>query len=339
MPQPFVHAQDAGIATMTAVAPATDVGDSYGNGGIHVSGTSARGAVDYRSDIFSFGAVLYEMVCGKRAFKRDTAADTMAAILNDDPPELLESDPPDSSSTRPYCAPLLEKAPEQRFQSARDLAFDLESITSLSVSGSLSAAKVKERRRWLYAAGFAGLLAIAMVGAWKISAVLRAVTGSRFHQVTYRRGMLGSHGLRLTDKTSSIRQHGKVQNPNSILWPPIRSADTHSASGMHDCWRSPGTAKLRSRCSHGIGVFPCTRYVGADHGRQQRTQAGNRKYSSGKLHAGRLGARHCALRAGGSNVPTGIPDRKGAWAGKLVDNLRFSPDGRYCLHHTRQPRR
>jgi serine/threonine protein kinase len=105
----------------------------------------------FAEDIFSFGAVLYEMLSGKRAFKRDTAADTMAAILNDDLPELLESErqiPPALDRIVRHC---LEKAPEQRFQSARDLAFDLESITTLTASGSLSAAKVKERRRWLFA--------------------------------------------------------------------------------------------------------------------------------------------------------------------------------------------
>ena len=96
-----------------------------------MSPEQVRGAaVDCRTDIFSFGAVLYEMLTGVRAFSRDTTAETMTAILHDDPPE----NPPDGRALPPaldrivhHC---LEKAPEQRFQSARDLAFDLESITS-----------------------------------------------------------------------------------------------------------------------------------------------------------------------------------------------------------------
>src|SRR6202451_2099327 len=136
-----VHGQEAGLATMTAVAPATDIGTVMGTAG-YMSPEEVRGAaVDCRTDIFSFGAVLYEMLSGSRAFKRDTPADTMAAILNDDPPETLESGrqvPPALDRIVRHC---LEKAPEQRFQSARDLAFDLESITSLTALGSLPTAK------------------------------------------------------------------------------------------------------------------------------------------------------------------------------------------------------
>jgi eukaryotic-like serine/threonine-protein kinase len=186
-----VHGQEAGLATMTAVAPATDIGTVMGTAG-YMSPEQVRGAtVDCRTDIFSFGAVLYEMLSGSRAFKRDTPADTMAAILNDDPPETLESGrqiPPALDRIARHC---LEKAPEQRFQSARDLAFDLESITSLTASGGLSATKVKERRRWWYVAAVAVLVALAAASGWKLSSTLRPVTGSKFHQVTYRRGVPG----------------------------------------------------------------------------------------------------------------------------------------------------
>ncbi len=189
--KPTVRGQEGGLATMTAVAPATDIGTVMGTAG-YMSPEQIRGAtVDCRTDIFSFGAVLYEMLCGSRAFKRDTPADTMAAILNEDPPEVLESGrqmPPALDRIVRHC---LEKAPEQRFQSARDLAFDLESITSLTASGSLPAAKVQERRRWWYAAAVAALVVAAGLVGWKIAATTRPVTGSKFRQVTYRRGTLG----------------------------------------------------------------------------------------------------------------------------------------------------
>jgi serine/threonine protein kinase len=174
-----------------AEAAATDAGTVLGTAS-YMSPEQVRGAVvDCRTDIFSFGAVLYEMLSGKRAFKRDTTAETMTAILKDDPPELLESGvqiPPALDRIVRHC---LEKVPEQRFQSARDLAFDLESITSLTATGSLSSARVTEHSRWWYGAAGAALLALAAFAGWKISSVLHPVSGSQFREVTYRRGTLG----------------------------------------------------------------------------------------------------------------------------------------------------
>ena len=94
-------------------------------------------AVDHRSDIFGFGSILYEMLCGQRAFKRNTSAETMTAILNEDPQDLIARTNPSSPAPIPpaldrivrHC---LEKQPAQRFQSAHDVAFDLESISTIS---------------------------------------------------------------------------------------------------------------------------------------------------------------------------------------------------------------
>lgn len=89
-------------------------------------------AIDARSDIFSFGVVLYEMVTGQRAFSRDTSAETVVAILKEDPPDLsqiLKSIPSELEQLILHC---LEKNPEQRFQSARDLAFALRVIETES---------------------------------------------------------------------------------------------------------------------------------------------------------------------------------------------------------------
>jgi Tol biopolymer transport system component len=85
---------------------------------------------DARSDIFAFGAVLYEMLSGKRAFHRDTAADTMSAILREDPPDLSATNrqvPPALDRIIRHC---LEKDPEARFHSAHDLAFQLQTETT-----------------------------------------------------------------------------------------------------------------------------------------------------------------------------------------------------------------
>jgi serine/threonine protein kinase len=87
---------------------------------------------DQRSDIFTFGAILYEMVTGDRAFRGDSSVEAMNAILKEEPPPLQTSDrgiPPALERLITHC---LEKQPQDRFQSARDLAFGLESLTSHS---------------------------------------------------------------------------------------------------------------------------------------------------------------------------------------------------------------
>ena len=90
--------------------------------------------VDHRSDIFSFGSIFFEMLSGKRAFTRDTAAETMTAILKEDPPELTQLNRNISPALERIARHCLEKNPEQRFQSARDLAFDLEALSHFSGS-------------------------------------------------------------------------------------------------------------------------------------------------------------------------------------------------------------
>ena len=97
---------------------------------------------DHRSDIFSLGCVLYEMASGQRAFRRETAAETMTAILREDPPELPRDTgvrPAAFESTVRHC---LEKRPEERFQSARDLAFALRSLLGSSSSGETATSAV-----------------------------------------------------------------------------------------------------------------------------------------------------------------------------------------------------
>lgn len=86
---------------------------------------------DARSDIFAFGCVLYEMLTGSRPFSRETAAETMTAILHDDPPGLSDSGVSAPTELRRVVAHCLEKNPAQRFQSARDLPFALKGIVSI----------------------------------------------------------------------------------------------------------------------------------------------------------------------------------------------------------------
>ena len=114
----------------------TDPGTVLGTVG-YMSPEQVRGeAGDQRSDLFSFGAVLYELLSGRRAFQRGTAAETMTAILRDDPPELTDVAgaglPAGLARIVQHC---LEKNPAERFQSASDVAFALEALSGSSSFG------------------------------------------------------------------------------------------------------------------------------------------------------------------------------------------------------------
>src|SRR5262249_13798459 len=92
----------------------------------YMSPEQVRGLpVDHRSDVFSFGAVLYELLSGRRAFKKEPARDTMAAIMRDEPPELSESGRSIPVALDHIVRHCLEKDRDARFQSARDIAFAL----------------------------------------------------------------------------------------------------------------------------------------------------------------------------------------------------------------------
>jgi serine/threonine protein kinase/Tol biopolymer transport system component len=114
----------------------TDPGTVMGTVG-YMSPEQVRGqSVDHRSDIFSFGTILYEMLSARRAFHGESPADTMSAILKEDPPDLSETNQNISPALERLVNHCLEKNPEARFHSARDLAFALEAISgSAPVSG------------------------------------------------------------------------------------------------------------------------------------------------------------------------------------------------------------
>ncbi len=148
--------------TSVATASFTEVGVVLGTAG-YMSPEQVRGqVVDHRSDIFSLGAILYEMLSGKRAFEGKTAADTMSAILKEEPAELSASGrslPPALGRIVDRC---LEKEPAERFQSARDLAFNLELLSREETgSGAAVAIPARKGRRW----GIAALGALALLGA------------------------------------------------------------------------------------------------------------------------------------------------------------------------------
>jgi Tol biopolymer transport system component len=121
--------------------------------------------VDYRADIFGFGAVLYEMLTGKRAFAAASPVEAMNAILNSDPPEIDSAGVNVSPGLDRIVRHCLEKNPADRFQSARDLTF---ALGALSGSGSTSALptirKATRSNRWLWAVVAVAVIAAALAG-------------------------------------------------------------------------------------------------------------------------------------------------------------------------------
>src|SRR5262249_43867726 len=127
----------------------TDPGMVLGTVG-YMSPEQVRGRpVDHRADIFSFGAILYEMLTGKRAFHGESAAETMSAILREDPPDLSESNKNVSPAIERVLRHCLEKNPEERFHSASDLAFAIEALSGATPTSTQVAATPTLGPRWM----------------------------------------------------------------------------------------------------------------------------------------------------------------------------------------------
>jgi serine/threonine protein kinase len=160
----------------------------------YMSPEQVRGeAVDHRSDIFSFGAVLYEMLSGRQAFGRDTAADSMSAILKEDPPEIAASASGSSPALQRIVQHCLEKKPGERFQSARDIAFDLQAVSGSAVASGPSVAIARRGSRpWLTAIVLGTVLCVAVLGSYRAGRHVerRAVSAITFHQRSFRPQMI-----------------------------------------------------------------------------------------------------------------------------------------------------
>jgi Tol biopolymer transport system component len=146
---------------LPTLTPGTEPGVVLGTLG-YMSPEQVRGrTADARSDPFAFGAILYEMLSGRRAFHGESAADTMSAILNKEPPELSETDRKIPSSLDRIVRHCLEKSPEARFHSASDVAFDLEAAEPSSSEAAAAPARRRSGRTWLPVA-LAAVVALAI---------------------------------------------------------------------------------------------------------------------------------------------------------------------------------
>ncbi len=194
MPEPGAP----GMSSQATLDSVTGRGVLLGTLG-YMSPEQCRGAaIDARSDIFSFGAVLYEMISGKRAFRADTTADTISSILKEEPSDLGTTGrdvPPLLERIVHHC---LEKDPSARFQSARDIAFALESLSFISSSTTAAMstpalARSEARKRWLVP-WLLGVIAVLLVSVallfFRVNTPLPAPPSYR--QLTYGREFISS---------------------------------------------------------------------------------------------------------------------------------------------------
>ena len=174
----------------------TELGLVMGTAGYMSPEQARAAAVDQRSDIFSFGAIIYEILAGERAFRGESAVDTISAMLTQEPAEFARMDRPVPAALERIVRHCLEKRPEQRWQTTRDLLFALESL-SLPSDPAPAAPPLAVvpppssiRRRALPGAAIAAGLAIAIAGL----TLGRRGTGTpaAFERLTFGRGTVWS---------------------------------------------------------------------------------------------------------------------------------------------------
>jgi eukaryotic-like serine/threonine-protein kinase len=183
-------------AVPTAIAAPTQPGTVMGTAGYMSPEQAAGQPVDFHSDQFTLGTILYEMATGRKAFQRKTGAETLVAIIREEPESLSQLAPKAPAPVRWIVERLLAKDPEERYASTKDLARDLKSVrdhlTETSFSGGLEAAGTPRlsRRRWLAPALAA--LALGIAAGYLLRGLPRAEKGtlSELKQLTFARGSI-----------------------------------------------------------------------------------------------------------------------------------------------------
>jgi len=176
------------VETMTTVTKSGAVVGTVA----YMSPEQLRGKpVDHRSDIFSTGSILYEMLSGRRAFRGETEVDTMTAVLREDPPEIsVEQQAGISPSLQQILRHCLEKEPENRFQSARDLGFALETLAGPTSRRSTAAATRPLRFARTVPWALASLLVLALL--FLGIQLRREVPAPAFQRLTFEEGTIYS---------------------------------------------------------------------------------------------------------------------------------------------------
>jgi Tol biopolymer transport system component len=192
--------------TVSAGTPGTEPGIVMGTVGYMSPEQAAGQPLDFRSDQFSIGSILYEMATGQRAFQRKTGVETLAAILREEPKPIVELNPAAPAPLRWTIERCLAKDPDERYASTKDLARDLKSVRdhlSETSAATLTAAPARSRRGWLLPAAAALVLGV-VIGAAVLRKVGSGETKSQavFRQVAFRRGTV--YGARFAPDGKTI---------------------------------------------------------------------------------------------------------------------------------------
>ncbi len=148
---------------------------------------------DARSDIFALGVILYEMLSGQRPFRGDSAGETMASILKEDPPDLSATNRNISPGLERLVRHCLEKSPERRFQSARDLAYDLEALSGISGAAAATRAPSAPWQTWRKPLVAVALLVIGLLVGWGLQSIRQKPSEIvQWEQLSFRRGVIWS---------------------------------------------------------------------------------------------------------------------------------------------------
>jgi len=305
---------DFGLAKLTQPRESPEFGPSTRTEGTepgmvlgtvgYMSPEQVRGdRVDHHTDIFAFGAILYEMLAGSRAFQKPTSADTQAAILNEDPPALSQLTPNIPPGLHRVVHRCLEKKPEARFQSASDLAF---ALGALSDSGTASAAhpvpleSSRAKRFWLSGVAIVLVAAALLSGAAVWEMVRRAAAPAN--------PLEKAHFTRVTD----------FESVEAAISPDGRFvAFISDHDGPFDVWLSQvGTGRLINLTQGKAGPLPGP----------LRSVGFSRDGSEIWLGGGDVGMRLRLMPLTG-----GAPRN---FLGEEAVNLAWSPDGERIVYHT-----
>ena len=179
---PLASSKGENEATMSA-APSTEAGTLLGTVGYMSPEQASGNLVDFRSDQFSFGTILYELVTGRRAWRKPTPAETLVAIMREDPPLLSSAESPIPARVRRVVGRCLAKSPDERYSATRDLARDVKYLadqTSDAVGPSdlgLTVEPPPRPRRRLAAPAVVGILALAAIVALGVALWIRQHRG------------------------------------------------------------------------------------------------------------------------------------------------------------------
>jgi Tol biopolymer transport system component len=194
------------LSSLPTAAPATTPGMVLGTIGYMSPEQAAGRTVDYRSDQFSFGAIGYEMATGQKPFARNTSAETLTAIIREEPEPIGELNPKVPAPVRWIIERCLAKDPEDRYASTKDLARDLKSVrdhlSEASTSGVIAAPGQGSRRGRYLAAGIAIAVVAGLTGAYVGRRASPPREPPKFQRLTFERGTI--YGARFTGDGQTI---------------------------------------------------------------------------------------------------------------------------------------